>query len=407
MLPGLSIIFSNGNMHTVVPTDDGIFGLLASATAVAGKFDLEVPYKVKGMQDVAKLGIVPDTDNYVLYKALQEFYAEAGEGTELWLMGFDRNKKVSDWFTPDATTGKVPAKKLPDAANGKLSLLFTKYSPATQPTNTANGFDEDVTLAKAKAQTFAENYTNQNYAPLFVLLEGYMFTGNDTDLANLHEDDKNRVGIFIGNSKKTSDTPVTYGTDTHILAGRLAAIGVQENAGKVRLGSLATPTAYIVDMPVEYYDVAALHDKGYITYRTHVRKSGYYFTDDPLATGLDDDYSHITRRRVADKAYRIAHNILSEAILDDFDLNNDGTVSEIYAGTLEGNVETAVYMQMTAKGELSVDKTNPKDLGVKAKIDTTKNVAQTGRVEMLLQIRPKGMLRWLDVKLGYNVNLNN
>lgn len=407
-LPGLNIQFSNGNIKTVVPTDDSVFGMLASAVAVTGKFDLETPYKLTGMQDVAKLGILPDTNNYVLYNSLLEFYTEAGEGAELWLMGFARNTKVSDWFTPDTTTGIVPASKLLDAANGKISLLLTKYSPADASTiSITNGVDGDVWTATAKAQSFTDSYTAQNYAPVFALLEGYAYNGNAADLPDLTEDSKNRVAIFIGDTKAKTGTPENFNTANHILAARLSKLGVQENAGKVKRGALATTTAFIVDTPVEHYDVEALHDKGYITFRTHVRKAGYYITDDPLATSPTDDYSHITRRRVADKAFRIAHNVLSGSILDDFDVNNDGTINEIYAASIEADVESAIYTLMTLNGELSADKTNPNDLGVKAHIDRDTNVVTTGRVSMVLKIRPKGMLRWLDVALGYDINLQN
>ena len=408
MLPGIKIKFDNGNIGSVVATADGVFGLLASAVAVAGKFELNKPYTVKGMVDVANLGILPDVDNYQLHKTLKEFYEEAGEGAELWLMGFPKTDKVSDWFTPDAGTGKAPAEQLLDVANGKLSLLFTSFSPdaAYVPTIT-DGMDADVVLAKQKAQLLAENYTDNNFAPFIVILEGYAFSGNHIDLPNLLDEGNNRVGIFIGDTKKSTATPETLGSANHILAGRLAKYQVHENPGKVKNGALKTLTAFIKDTPVELYDVEALHDKGYITFRTHVRKSGYYISDDPLATAESDDYHYITRRRVIDKAYRLAHNIASNEILADFDLNNDGTISPFYAKTVEGNIEREIATQMTANGELSANPNDKDDLGVKATFDLTKNVATTNRIELKLSVRPKGYARWFDINLGYDVTLNN
>jgi hypothetical protein len=408
MLPGIKIKFDNGNLGSVVSTADGVFGLLASSVAVAGKFELNTPYVVKGMVDVANLGILPDVDNFRLHKTLKEFYEEAGEGTELWLMGFPKTDKVSDWFTADAGTGKTPAEKLLDAANGKLTLLFTSFSPlpAYTPTIT-DGMDADVMLAKQKAQLLAENYTNKNFAPFIVLLEVYAFTGNHIDLPTLLEGSDNRVGLFIGDTKVTTGSPTTVGSANHILAGRLAKFQVHENAGKVKNGALATLTAFIKDTPAELYDVESLHDKGYITFRTHVRKSGYYISDDPLATAESDDYHYITRRRVIDKAYRLAHNIASTEILADFDLNNDGTISPFYAKTVEGNIEREIATQMTANGELSANPTDKDDLGVKAIFDLTKNVSTTNRIELKLRVRPKGYARWFDIGLGYDVTLNN
>ena len=145
MLPGINIKFDNGNIGTVVPSADGVFGLLASAVAVVDKFDLNTPYTLKGMSDVAKLGILPDVNNYTLYTWLRKFYEEAGEGTELWLMGFAKTDKLSDWFAPAVATGRTPAELLLDASNGRLTALFTSWSPDVSYVSVITaGIDADV-----------------------------------------------------------------------------------------------------------------------------------------------------------------------------------------------------------------------------------------------------------------------
>ena len=408
MLPGISIKFDNGNIATVVATADGTLGLVASAVAVVDKLQLDTPYSVKGMADVAALGILPDVDNYRLYKTLSEFYEQAGEGTKLWLICYGKDTKVSDWFTADVGTGKAPVEKMLDAANGEVSGLFTSFSPEGAYVLTiANGMDADVELAMQKAQLLADNYTTKNFAPLFVILEAYGFTGIAADVVDLLALSNNRVGIFVGDTEQRTGVPASIGTASHVLAGVLASTQVHENAGKVKNGALKTLNAYIVDSPAEEYDVAALHDKGYITFRTHVRKAGYYITDDPLATLPTDDYSNISLRRVIDKAYKLAHNIASNEILADFDLNNDGTISPFFAKTVEGNIEREIATQMTAKNELSASLTDKDDLGVTATFNTEINVATTSRIELTLKVRPRGYARWFDILLGYDVNLNN
>lgn len=410
MLPGIDIKFANGQLGTVVPTVDGTFGMIASAAAVPDKFELEKAYSIRGMQDVAKLGILPDVNNGVLYRKLQEFFAEAGEGTKLWLMGMPKSgesNKVSDWFTPDSGTGEIPAAKLLDKANGEISLLFTSFDPTGYTSAAQDGLDEDVWLAKSKAQSFAEDYTDNQYSPLIVLLEGWDYSGDATDLADLTQGTDNRVGIFIGDSKPKTGTPTNKNAANHIMAGRLAKIGVQENAGKVKLGELSNITAYINDDAVEIVDVESIHDKGYITFRTHVRRAGYYISDDPLATGMDDDYHYITRRRTIDKAYRIAHNVASREILEDFQVTSRGTISPIYARTVEAAIEQEVYLQMTMQGELSADETDPNDLGVRALFNRDANVVSTGRLELEIRVRPKGIARWISISLGYSISLND
>ncbi len=398
MLPGANIEFSNGNIGSVEASADGVFGLLASAVAVPDKLELQKSYKLKGMADVADLGIEEAT-NAKLHKTLKEFYEEAGEGTPLYLHAFDKSESVSDWFTEAG--GVVPAEALLDYANGEIKGLFTCYDPSGVVT-VADGVDADVALAKQQAQLLAENYINKKAAPFFVLLEAYAFTGEHADLVDLTEGTDNRVGIVIGSSQESGD-----GTVNHIVMGRLAKSQVQVNAGKVKDGELQVLKAYIAGEPVEEYDVEELHDKGYITLRTHIGKAGYYITDDPLATNSSDDYRYISRRRVIDKAYRIAHSIASDEINNDFDLTNSGSISPFYAKALESVVEQAIYSQMTVNGELSADATDNNDLGVKATFDTTINVAATSTINMQLSVRPRGTARWFNVELGFNTNLNN
>lgn len=403
MLPGINIEFQNGQLGQVVDLPDGVGGLLASAVAVGTTFLLDTPYQIKSMADVATLGIIPDVNNYVLYKTLKEFYIEAGEGTELWLMGFAKTTKVSDWFTLDVPTGKAPAEKLLDAANGKLRFLFTAFSPTVAYVLTlADGLDADVMVATNLAQVLAENYTALKYAPFFTIIEGYAFDGDRVALGDLSTASFNRVMIALGDTEKRTGTTASKGAAVGIVAGRFAKISVHVNIGKVRDGALSNLSAFILDTPAESYDVAALHDKGYVTFRQHTGKSGYFFTDDPLACELADDYHYAARRRVINKAYRLAYISTLEFLLDDNDVLNDGTISPIYAATVENEVESLIYAQMTLNGELSFDPSDAKDRGVICKVDLTHNVTSTSKLKIAkLQVKTKGTNRWIDVPLGF------
>lgn len=405
MLPGLKINFTNGNIGNVVSTEDGVLGLVASAVAVADTFALNKAYEVKNMQDVAALGITPDVNNYHFYKALEEFYNEAGSGTKLWLMGVAKTTTVSSWFTVDVATGKAPVEIMLDKANGEISGVWTAYDPSDAVT-VENGMDANVPLAISAAQKLAEDYAAKNYAPFYVILEAYDFTGVITDLPDLLLRNDNRVAVFIGDTKMRTGEVAHKGAASQVLAGRLAKIRVQENPGRVKRGPLDSLTAYIVDTAVEDVDVEALHDKGYVTFRTHARKAGYYITDDRLATDPEEDYNGIARRRVIDKAYRLAHNIASEEILEDFTLTNQGTIDPFYAANVEGNIEREIATNMTANGELSASPTDKDDLGVSATFDTEANVSTSNKINLTLSVRPKGYARFFEIALGYSVTLN-
>lgn len=403
MLPGINIEFQNGQLGQVVDLPDGVSGLLASAVAVGATFLLNTPYQIKSMVDVAALGIIPDVNNYKLYKTLKEFYAEAGEGTELWLMGFAKTTKVSDWFTLDIVTGKAPAEKLLDAANGKLKFIFTAFSPSGAYVVTLDdSIDSDVMVAVNLAQILAESYTTAKYAPFFTIIEGYAFDGNKVALGDLTTAGFNRAMIVLGDSETRTGVTASKGAAVGIVAGRFSKIQVHVNIGKVRDGALSNLTAFILDTPAESYDVEALHDKGYVTMRKHTGKSGYFFTDDPLACAIADDYHYANRRRVIDKALRLAYASLLEFLLDDNTVNNDGTISPIYAKSIENEVESLIFKQMTANGELSFEPSDAKDRGVICKVDLTHNVTSTSKLKIAkLQVKTKGTNRWIDVPLGF------
>jgi hypothetical protein len=402
-LPGINIGFETGAIGNVVPSPDGLLGLVCNAKEVAQTFLHNTPYLVTSMQDVAALGIVDDVDNHIVYKTLSEFFKEAGSGTELWIYAVPRTDLLSDKFKPDGVTGVVPVKSFLDATNGKIRGLMTCFNPdGTFTSDVVDGLESEVLELVAAAQTFAEDYTQNQYAPFFVVTEGYGFNGTHADLPDLTTMEYNRVGILLGDTETRTGTYASKGAAIGVLGGRIAKNAVHVNIGKVRDGALTPLELFIVDDTADVYNVGALHAKGFITFRKHVNRSGYYFTDDPLATLTSDDYHYLARRRVIDKAFRIAYDALLDFLLDDIDVNSNGSISPIYAKTMQGVVENRIFNSMTTNGELSTDATDANDLGVRAEIDLTHNVTSSSTIKLSgLQVKPKGYARWIDVPLGF------
>ena len=55
MRPKISIGFNSGVIGAVQPLNTGCFALVASAVAVENGFQLETPYQVKNLKDIANL----------------------------------------------------------------------------------------------------------------------------------------------------------------------------------------------------------------------------------------------------------------------------------------------------------------------------------------------------------------
>ena len=394
MLPRVKIVFENGALGLVSPSPDGVLGVLCSGVVVSGKFALGTAYIITKFADLeTNLGITT-ANNANIVKFFSDFYAMAPDGTEVWLMGFADTVTLTNMVDKDVSTN---GKALLLAANGRLRGLIVCRTPAVgyTPTITA-GLDADVAAAVVKAQVLAAYTADTLMAPIFVMLEGRSYSGVSTALTDMSLDTKNRVGIFIGDTV-TSSANACMG----LLAGRIASIPVQRNIGRVKDGSIASLTAYIYDKKVEQEDTTVIHDKGYITLRTFVGRSGYFFTDDHLCTLSTDDYHTLTARRTIDKAYRIAYDTLLGELLDEIPVNDDGTIAITKAKSIETKVENAIINSMTINGELGNDPGNQNDTGVSCFIDHTQNLVSTNQLDVVVKVKPFGYAKYIDVKLGF------
>lgn len=401
MLPRVKINFANGALGSVVPSADCVAGLLATAVAVSDTFVLGNAYMLHKLDDLASLG-VNATNNVCLYKHVQEFYDEAGEGAELWIMGVPNTVKPSE--IADKDNALIPyAKNLIQIANGRLRCIGIAYAPADGYEATiTDGLDADVWAAALKAQALSEWATSQLYAPLFVLIAGRGFAhDNITALKDLTTLNYNRVGILIGDTISESESAAIG-----LALGRIAACPVQRHIGRVKDGALKVLHAYVGDKDPSIANVEAIHDKGYISFRTFTGKSGYFFTDDCLATAVADDYRSIARRRTIDKAFRIVYQTMLENVNDEIPITDEGYLVPSMVKSWESEIISAIATQMTAAGELGNDPSNSDDLGVRVYINPEQRVASTSRIEVVAQVKPYGYAKYIDVELGF-VTINS
>lgn len=388
MLPRIKINYMNGQLGTVGESPDGLFAIICVAVAVASTFELEKPYSIRSMSDVKDLGIT-ESNNAQLYKHLNDFYNEAVNGTEVVVFGISSSSVLSAVLNKD--TGS--ARQLITAMNGKLRALFVSGATAEAGDD---GIADAVSSALPVAQALAEWSTADLFAPIFVVLEGSGYAGGN-DVKDLSEQEYNRVAVLLGDHVKDSD-----GACLGTLAGRLSQIPVHRNVGRVRDGALYPAEMWLGNKEVgeASSDVAALYDKAYITPRTYVGKAGYYFTDDRMACKSTDDYASIANRRVIDKAYRVAYDALLDFMLDEIEVNEDGTMQTGIIKSWQQSVENAINRSMTAAGELSATG----GLGCECFIDEKQNVLATSKVEVTLRVRPYAYARYIDVNIGFLVN---
>lgn len=388
-LPGVSLTLTNGGLGLVAPGADGVVGLVANGVA-ATSLALGTSFQGFSLAEFEALGIdsAYDTTNTVkVWRHLKEFYDEAGEGAELWLMLVSQATNLQTIL--DKTT--TNAKKLLDDAGGRIKVLGVARNPAGgySPNTSANQIDLDVINALTTGQALADDM-QAAFKPVRIIIEGYAFTGTTSGLANLKAQTKPNMAVLVGNSESGARSAIG------LLLGRLAQDPVQRNPGRVKTGSLSITAAYLGTATLESGEskAVALHDNGFITLRRYYGKAGYFFSDDPTAVAATNDYSSLARGRVIDKAIRIAYATFVEEILDEVQINPDnGQIAAVKAKYYQTIIETAINTAMTANDEIS---------GVDVFVDPTQNVLGTGKICVELRIVPVGYAKTIEVQLGFD-----
>ena len=395
MLPRVKLTFESGLIGAANPMEDGVAGMICNGSAVSTTLALGTAYLVTKLDDLAALGItngVSDANKHI-YKAVQEFYSEAPEGTKLWLYVVADTNTMANMLDKDGTIGKAFIEK----TNGAVRVLTIVRKAANNysPTIT-DALDSEVMTAAAKAQALAEWACDNKYAPFFTILPGLSYSGTAASLASLATSSYNRVGILIGDTVSNSGDACVG-----VLLGRISSIPVHRSIARVKTGAIGNTALFIKDKVAEDGNPDVIHDAGYICPRTFVGKAGYFWSDDKLATAASDDYALIPRRRTIDKAFRIAYATLIEELSDEITLTNDGKIPAAVCKSLEAVVESAIVTNM---GEnLGTDPDDQTDKGVQCYVNPDQVVASTSKVTVKLRVKPYGYLKYIDVYLGFKV----
>lgn len=390
-LPKVEINVLNNQLGTVAGTDDGVSGLIMSGVAVPGNISLLEAKQIFSTDDAEALGLdaAYDTANSTeVWKHIRDFYREAGQGTELWIMLVVNTTTMEDMA--DLTGSVAPA--LLDAASGRIRLLgLTRVPDGAYTPSYTDEIDDDIIAAIANLQLLAEDYA-ENYQPLRCIIEGRDYQGTTADLLDLRARTDNRVMGVLGSDDDGGGAAVGYAL------GRAAGNPVQRKIARVKDGPLSgVSAAYLSDgTAIEDLSLSAqgnINDKGWVFLRYYQGKSGYFFNNDHMACAITDDYAYLGRGRVIDKAITITYQTYVDELLDDLEVDPDtGYLAPSVIKEYQGNIENAINTNMTGEDEIS---------GVRAVIDPQQNILSTNELRVTLYITPKGYSEDIVVSLGF------
>ena len=362
-LPYVKINFANGLIGGTEPMDDGVTLVLMPSLNLAADADC-LTYD----DFVEKTGKTSD-----LVKA---FFNEAGGKTRLIVSG-----------KPTAAD-KVEAslKALLDRFHGDIRNVIITNVPDLAYLKILQGVGEWAAAELFAPVTF-----------IVSLADTYYKTNPQIKTFNL-----NRVTVADNvTDEETDGVPLVW-----YLAGRAARIPVQRSVARVQDGAVFAPEFYYPDGQdirlVSNNYAEGKHSLGFVTVRTFIGKAGYYFSDDLMATAASDDYGLLPRRRVIDKAYRIAYQTLVNYIGDELPVLESGAISPVKAKDIQNAVEQAVYNSMTLEGNLGVDDKTA-DKGVSVFVDPAQNVLATSKLAVTMRVKPYGYAKYIEVDLGYAV----
>lgn len=397
MLSQVKISFVNGQLGATTPSDDGVVGCIVSGTAVTDKFALGTAYLITKLSELAALGITSDVAdvNKHIYNGVKLFYDEAPEGSKLWLYGVATSVTMAQMF--DKTLAHAPA--LINAANGTINLLgcIKAYAGGYTPT-ILDGLDTDVYSAMTAAQALGVWATDSKYAPLATVIPGNHYSGTASSLRQLTESANNRVAIVIGAATSGSTSQ-----DAMLLLGRYAAKPVQRSAARTKDGPIASEYMYIGSAKPENAQADVINDKGFICPRNFIGKAQYYWNADSLATATTDDYALMQRRRVIDKAYRIAYITAVNELNDDYDVTDEGYMDPSVIKVIENTISSAIINNMTANGNLGVNPNNTSDRGVKVFIEPKQKITTNSTFDVNIGVKPRGYSKYINIKLGFTL----
>lgn len=362
-------------------------GIVITGASVVDKVTIGTAYQIFSLKDAENLGIEAVGVNAFAHKHLSDFFTEAGQGAEIWIM------LVSDATTYDqmADVNEDFAKELIASSAGRVRILgLVKESSGDEVIT--NGMDGDSHAGVIKAQALA-NHFQSLFRPFRVIISGNKFSGTPADLMDYETADYNRVNMLIANNDGSPEASVG------LSLGRLAKTPTQRKQNRVKDGAIIPGQAYFTNgEPVESLQGAwdAIDEKRYTFFRNFAGRAGFYFSNDHTLTTSTEDFSSLARGLVMDEAVIEAYDVLIEELSDEVPITPAGLIHPAIIKGWQSNIETRLKGQMVDQGKLS---------GVRAYIDENQNVLQDDTVEVSIFLQPVGYADFIEVNIGFTTKI--
>ena len=387
----INVRLANGAIGGVVNTGDGIVGMVMTGDIDDGGYVLGTPVLITGLASLAAAGITA-AGNPFAYRQVKEFYDEAGNGAQLYLMLVPNTALLTDMADHTNANG---AKKLLDYA-GKIRVLGIMTNDAEVyggGVTLLHGLNTDVYAAAAAMELLAGDYFDLE-RPFRAIVGGSSYTGVAGDLSDLLMGTNNRTAILVGDSVSDSGCAALG-----VLLGRMASIPVMRKVSRVANGSLKPNVFYLGATAINDPSLAGVPDiinnKGFITIKQYAQTDGFFFSGDHTLSATTDDYHSLVHGRVIDKAHVLVYGVYVLEVDDEIPTIDGGFPEPTWAKHIEALATSALDTNMTGAGEVSA---------ASAFVPLDQVVTGDGATFAInVRLRPVGYMTDIEVSLGFEV----
>lgn len=382
---------TNGNIPRSLAGEDHISGLLFYSSKLPSGFaETDRIKAISSIETAEKLGITSDADAdwdiRVLYYQLRSI--------------FNRNPAISLYvgiYKPNGTPTFSEIKTMQNYTGGKLRQIGVwDGATALDPANL-------IALQAIRTTLEAQDKPlSIGYAPKIAAVSGL-----PTDLAGAN---KNGVSVIIG--QDGAGTAADLYKDAKNATAKSSVTAIGEWLGIVSAAAVHESIAWVEKFPTgialpAFGDGTLLRDLDtaviesldaarYIFFVEYSGLAGAYFNDSHTMDDATSDYAYIESVRTMDKACRNVRTYVLPKL--GRPMKVDASTGKLEAYVVEDLQLTAgkALEDMEKAGELS---------GYVVEIDPDQNILSTSCVEMVIKQVGVGVMRKLNIKIGYTTSV--
>lgn len=382
---------TNGNIPRSLAGEDHISGLLFYSSKLPSGFaETDRIKAISSIETAEKLGITSDADAdwdiRVLYYQLRSI--------------FNRNPAISLYvgiYKPNGTPTFSEIKTMQNFTGGKIRQIGVwDGATALDPANL-------ITLQAIRTTLEAQDKPlSIGYAPKIAAVSGL-----PTNLAGAN---KNGVSVIIG--QDGAGTAADLYKDAKNATAKSSVTAIGEWLGIVSAAAVHESIAWVEKFPTgialpAFGDGTLLRDLDtaviesldaarYIFFVEYSGLAGAYFNDSHTMDDATSDYAYIESVRTMDKACRNVRTYVLPKL--GRPMKVDASTGKLEAYVVEDLQLTAgkALEDMEKAGELS---------GYVVEIDPDQNILSTSCVEMVIKQVGVGVMRKLNIKIGYTTSV--